>query len=121
MKNNVEHSLWYRKWNNVFFTFFLILFSTPCIYFELLGVVTLEVRFILGGMFLVILYEWIRSIVLLKKFFNKDKVTENMIGYSTKQALSQTLQEYLELVKSLFQIYAYALKVEHALLLILFQ
>lgn len=67
MTKNIEHTIWYRKWNTIFFTVCLILFSIPCIYFEMTGAMIAEGRVILYSLFLVILYGWVRSIVLLRK------------------------------------------------------
>lgn len=73
MTAHLENALWYRKWNTVFFSVSLILFSIPCVYWEITQVMTIEGRFILGGIFLLLLYGWIRSIVLLRKTLGHKK------------------------------------------------
>lgn len=80
MTKSIEKAVWYRKWNTVFFTACLILFSTPCIYLEMSGAMAVEGRVILYGMLLVILYGWLRSIILLRKVLgSKDFRLENVI------------------------------------------
>ena len=86
MTKNIENAVWYRKWNTVFFTVCLILFSVPCIYFNLTGAMTIEGHIILGGMLLLIAYGWIRSIVLLRKVLGvKKRVVEFAIRSPKKE------------------------------------
>lgn len=67
MTKSIENAVWYRKWNIVFFMVSFILFSVPCIYFEMTGAMTLEGRLILYGMLAVITYGMTRSVVLLRQ------------------------------------------------------
>lgn len=73
MTNNIEHTTWFRKWNTIFFTVFLILFLIPCIHFELAGEMTGTGRLVLAGMMVVLIYGWIRSIVLLRAVLTADR------------------------------------------------
>lgn len=70
MLKNIENTPWFRKWNTVFFTVFLIVFLIPCVHFELSGAMTGPARIFLGGMLLLLIYGWLRSIVLLKGVLN---------------------------------------------------
>lgn len=73
MTNNIEHTTWFRKWNTTFFTASLILFLIAYIHFELTGEMTGTGRLIFGGMMLLLIYGWIRSIVLLRAVLTADR------------------------------------------------
>lgn len=81
MAAHLENALWYRKWNAIFFTVYLILFSIPYIYLELTKSMTVEGRMILGGMLLLVLYGWIRSILLLRKALGIRRKTFHIFPY----------------------------------------
>lgn len=78
MSKNIENTTWFRKWNTVFFTVSLILFLIPCVHFELSQEMTGPGRLILAGMLLLLIYGWIRSIVLLKSVLNVNRSKQEL-------------------------------------------
>lgn len=87
MTKNLENALWYRKWNTVFFTVFFILFSIPCVYFEMTGEMTIEGRIILYGMLLLVTYGLARSIILLRTVLGVKKSNFSTAIHSPEKEL----------------------------------
>ena len=90
MKKNIENATWFRKWNTIFFTVFLIIFLIPCFHFELSGAMTGTGRLILGGMILLLIFGWIRSIVLLKAVLSANRLEKETLS---KEAFGSTNRE----------------------------